>query len=81
MPPLHPAWRVIGVLAGLVCLFAAGRGLLRGSFPNPDDGAVIDRQRSRGLFWYNEGALTLMGLYLLGVAAGLFGWQTGSAPW
>ena len=81
MPPLHPVWRVIGVLAGLVCLGAAGRGLLRGSFHNHDDDTVIDRLPSRGPFWFNVGALTMMGLYLLAVAFGLLGWQTGSAPW
>jgi hypothetical protein len=81
MPQLHVGWRVIGVLVGFVCLGAAGRGVLRGNFHNPDDDTVIDRQRSRGPFWFNVGALTVMGLYFLAVALGIVGWSTGSAPW
>ena len=77
---MHPAWRVILLIAAGLCLGAAARGLGRGWFADEDgDRVASDEQPAQ--FWFNVGCLALMGLYLGAVSLGFLSSDTGSNPW
>jgi hypothetical protein len=70
MPSLHSGWRIIGLLAAVVFLGMALRGVVRGRFDDPETG-TLNRVEHPVLFWLCVAALVVMGLYLLAVAVGL----------
>jgi hypothetical protein len=47
---LHPGWRIIGLLLATAFFAAAGAGLVRGYFSDPETG-LCDRRKNPVWFW------------------------------